>query len=81
MKIGSHAMEFMEQLNDSWDCTEQAYLELGNFEELRKQENIPIPLRLECRKEDVQRQQEGEKELQHKYAHLLLKRKTLKSKC
>lgn len=80
MKICSHAMEFMEQLNDSWDCTEQAYLELGSFEELRKQ-NIPIPLRLECGKEDVQWQQERAKELQHKYAHLLLKRKTLKSKC
>lgn len=53
MKICSHAMEFVEQLNDSWDCTEQAYLELGSFEELRKQ-NIPIPLRQECGKEDVQ---------------------------
>lgn len=45
---------YREQLNDLWDHTELAYLQLSMFEELKKQENTPIPLRLECLKEDVQ---------------------------
>ena len=72
---------YREQLNNLWDHTELAYLELSTFEEAEKQEDTPLPLRLECLQEDVQWQQEREKELQHKYAYLLLKKETLKSKC
>ena len=54
---------YREQSNDLWDHTELAYLEVRTFEELKKQENIPILLRLECLKEDVQWQQEREEEL------------------
>lgn len=71
---------YREQSNNLWDHTELAYLELSTFEELKKRENTPIPLRLECLKEDLQWQQERGKELQHRYAHLLLKKKTFKSK-
>ncbi|XP_022359403.1 cell division cycle 5-like protein isoform X1 [Enhydra lutris kenyoni] len=76
----SRAMGLMKQLNDLWDQIEQAYLELRTFEELKKHEDSAIPRRLECLKEDVQRQQEREKELQHRYADLLLEKETLKSK-
>lgn len=40
-------------MNDLWDHTELAYLELSTFEELKKQENTPIPPRLERLNEDV----------------------------
>lgn len=76
----SRAMGLMKQLNDLWDQIEQAYLELRTFEELKKHEDSAIPRRLECLKEDVQRQQDREKELQHRYADLLLEKETLKSK-
>lgn len=76
----SRAMGLMKQLNDLWDQIEQAHLELRTFEELKKHEDSAIPRRLECLKEDVQRQQEREKELQHRYADLLLEKETLKSK-
>ncbi|KAF4023549.1 hypothetical protein G4228_015447 [Cervus hanglu yarkandensis] len=76
----SRAMGLMKQLNDLWDQIEQAYLELRTFEELKKHEDSAIPRRLECLKEDVQRQQEREKELQHRYADLLLEKETLKAK-
>ncbi|CAD7676685.1 unnamed protein product [Nyctereutes procyonoides] len=63
----SRAMGLMKQLNDLWDQIEQAYLELRTFEELKKHEDSAIPRRLE------------EKELQHRYADLLLEKETLKS--
>lgn len=52
--------------------TDTANLELGPFEELKKQENFTIPLRLDCLKEDVLSQQEKEKESQHRCSDLLL---------
>ncbi|XP_074093173.1 cell division cycle 5-like protein isoform X2 [Macrotis lagotis] len=76
----SRAMGLMKQLNDLWDQIEQAHLELRTFEELKKHEDSAIPRRLECLKEDVQRQQEREKELQQRYAGLLLEKETSKSK-
>ncbi|KAG8124518.1 putative Mrna splicing protein [Naja naja] len=54
----SRAMGLIKQLNDLWDQIEQAHLELCTFEELKKHEDAAIPRRLECLKEDVQRQQE-----------------------
>ncbi|XP_006882194.1 PREDICTED: cell division cycle 5-like protein [Elephantulus edwardii] len=76
----SRAMGLMKQWNDLWDQIEQAYLELRTFEELKKHEDSAIPRRLECLKEDVQRQQDREKELQNRYADLLLEKENLKSK-
>ena len=54
------AMGLTKQLNDLWDQIEQAHLELCIFEELMKHEDSAIPCRLECLKEDLQWQQEGE---------------------
>ncbi|EDL23431.1 mCG18249, isoform CRA_b [Mus musculus] len=76
----SRAMGLMKQLNDLWDQIEQAHLELRTFEELKKHEDSAIPRRLECLKEDVQRQQEREKELQQRYADLLMEKETLQAK-
>ena len=76
----SRAMGLMKQLNDLWDQIEQAHLELRTFEELKKREDSAIPRRLECLKEDVQLQQEREKELQQRYADLLMEKETLQAK-
>ncbi|XP_051780373.1 cell division cycle 5-like protein [Erpetoichthys calabaricus] len=73
----SRAMGLIKQLNDQWDQVEQAYLELRTFEELKNHEDTAIPRRLEALREDVQRQQEREKELQQRYADLLLEKETL----
>ncbi|XP_030054620.1 cell division cycle 5-like protein [Microcaecilia unicolor] len=76
----SRAMGLIKQLNDLWDQIEQANLELRTFEELKKHEDVAIPRRQECLKEDVQRQQEREKELQHRYADLMIEKEALQSK-
>ncbi|XP_041105804.1 cell division cycle 5-like protein [Polyodon spathula] len=73
----SRAMGLIKQMNDLWDQIEQANLELHTFEELKKHEDTAIPRRQEALKEDVQRQQEREKELQQRYADLLLEKETL----
>ncbi|XP_006625730.1 cell division cycle 5-like protein [Lepisosteus oculatus] len=75
----SRAMGLIKQLNDLWDQVEQAHLELCTFEELKKHEDTAIPRRQEALREDVQRQQEREKELQQRYADLLLEKETLTS--
>ncbi|ERE90110.1 cell division cycle 5-related protein [Cricetulus griseus] len=76
----SRAMGLMKQLNDLWDQIEQAHLELRTFEELKKHEDSAIPRRLECLKEDVQRQQDREKELQQRYADLTVEKETVQAK-
>ncbi|XP_006000982.1 cell division cycle 5-like protein [Latimeria chalumnae] len=76
----SRAMGLIKQLNDLWDQVEQASLELGTFEELKRHEDIAIPRRQESLREDVQRQQEREKELQQRFADLVLEKETLQSK-
>ncbi|MBN3309106.1 CDC5L protein, partial [Amia calva] len=73
----SRAMGLMKQLSDLWDQVEQANLELRTFEELKKHEDMAIPRRQEALREDVQRQQEREKELQQRYADLLLEKESL----
>ncbi|KAK1170344.1 cell division cycle 5-like protein [Acipenser oxyrinchus oxyrinchus] len=75
----SRAMGLIKQMNDLWDQIEQANLELHTFEELKKHEDTAIPRRQEALREDVQRQQEREKELQQRYADLLLEKETLTS--
>ncbi|XP_040283214.1 cell division cycle 5-like protein [Bufo bufo] len=70
----SRAMGLIKQLNEVWDQFEQANLELKTFEELKKHEDIAIPRRIECLKEDVQRQEERERELQQRFAELLLEK-------
>lgn len=73
----SRAMGLIKQLNELWDQIEQANIELGTFEELKKHEDIAIPRRQEFLKEDVQRQQEREKELQQRFADLMREKETL----
>ncbi|KAI4884617.1 hypothetical protein NFI96_034578, partial [Prochilodus magdalenae] len=75
----SRAMGLMKQLSDLWDQVEQAHMELHTFQELKKQEDMAIPRRLEGLREDVQRQQEREKELQQRFADLLLEKETMGS--
>ncbi|KAJ8387821.1 hypothetical protein AAFF_G00149700 [Aldrovandia affinis] len=75
----SRAMGLAKQLSDLWDQVEQAQVELRTFQELKKQEDTAIPRRQEALREDVQRQQEREKELQHRFADLLLEKETLLS--
>ncbi|XP_066536264.1 cell division cycle 5-like protein [Hoplias malabaricus] len=75
----SRAMGLMKQLSDLWDQVEQAHMELHTFQELKKQEDTAIPRRQEALREDVQRQQEREKELQQRFADLLLEKETMNS--
>ncbi|KAF7704548.1 cell division cycle 5-like protein [Silurus meridionalis] len=75
----SRAMGLIKQLSDLWDQVEQAHMELHTFEELKKQEDLAIPRRKEALREDVQRQQDREKELQQRFGDLLLEKETLLS--
>ncbi|KAL4623938.1 cell division cycle 5-like protein [Arapaima gigas] len=75
----SRAMGLVKQLGDLWDQVEQAMVELRTFQELKKQEDMAIPRRQEALREDVQRQQERERELQQRYGDLLLEKETLLS--
>lgn len=75
----SRAMGLVKQLGDLWDQVEQAQVELRTFQELKKQEDTAIPRRQEALREDVQRQQEREKELQQRFADLLLEKETMLS--
>lgn len=43
----SRAMGLVKQLGDLWDQVEQAHMELRTFSELKKQEDLAIPRRLE----------------------------------
>ncbi|XP_053366577.1 cell division cycle 5-like protein [Clarias gariepinus] len=75
----SRAMGLIKQLSDLWDQVEQANMELHTFQELKKQEDYAIPRRQEALREDVQRQQDREKELQQRFADLLLEKESLLS--
>ncbi|XP_050989890.1 cell division cycle 5-like protein [Labeo rohita] len=76
----SRAMGLLKQLSELWDQVEQAHMELHTFQELKKQEDHAIPRRQEALREDVQRQQDREKELQQRFADLLLEKQTLSQK-
>ncbi|EGV96026.1 Cell division cycle 5-related protein [Cricetulus griseus] len=76
----SRALGLMKQLDDLWDQTEQDYLELRTFEELKKLEESTILQRFECLREDGQRQQDREKELQQRYSDLMMEKETLQAR-
>ncbi|XP_073725995.1 cell division cycle 5-like protein [Misgurnus anguillicaudatus] len=76
----SRSMGLLKQLSELWDQVEQANTELHTFQELKKQEDQAIPRRQEALREDVQRQQDREKELQQRFADLLLEKQTLGQK-
>ncbi|KFO36804.1 Hsc70-interacting protein [Fukomys damarensis] len=69
----SRALGLKKQLSELWDQIDQAHLEL------RKQKNCGPVWRLQHLREEVQRQQEREKELQQRGAHLLLETETSES--
>ncbi|TRY65047.1 hypothetical protein DNTS_018549, partial [Danionella cerebrum] len=76
----SRAMGLLKQLSELWDQLEQSHVELQTFQELKKQEDLAIPRRHQALREDVQRQQEREKELQHRFADLMLEKQMLTQK-
>ncbi|XP_056624687.1 cell division cycle 5-like protein [Triplophysa dalaica] len=76
----SRSMGLLKQLSELWDQVEQTHTELHTFEELKKQEDLAIPRRLEALREDGQRQQDREKELQLRFADLILEKQTLSQK-
>ncbi|XP_072292722.1 cell division cycle 5-like protein [Eucyclogobius newberryi] len=73
----SRALGLLKQHNDLWEQVEQAATELQTFTQLKTQEDTAIPRRLEALREDVGRQMEREKELQHRYGEILLEREAL----
>lgn len=73
----SRALGLLKQHNDLWEQVEQAATELQTFTQLKTQEDTAIPRRLEALREDVERQMEREKELQHRYGELLLDREAM----
>lgn len=46
----SRSMGLLKQLSEAWDQVEQTHTELHTFEELKKQEDLAIPRRLEVRR-------------------------------
>uniref|UniRef100_A0A8C7HY84 Cell division cycle 5 like n=1 Tax=Oncorhynchus kisutch TaxID=8019 RepID=A0A8C7HY84_ONCKI len=75
----SRAVGLLKQHGELWEQVEQAATELHTFTELKKQEDTAIPRRQEALREDVERQQEREKELQQRYGDLLLEKDALLS--
>lgn len=73
----SRALGLLKQHAELWEQVEQAATELQTFNQLKKQEDQAIPRRKEALREDVERQQERERELQHRYGDLLLEREAL----
>ncbi|CAB1331020.1 unnamed protein product [Coregonus sp. 'balchen'] len=73
----SRAVGLLKQHGELWEQVEQAATELHTFTELKKQEDTAIPRRQEALREDVERQQEREKELQQRYGDLLLEKEAL----
>ncbi|KAG7273014.1 hypothetical protein CRUP_011898 [Coryphaenoides rupestris] len=68
----SRALGLLKQHNELWEQVEQAATELQTFTQLKKQEDLAIPRRQEGLREDVERQMERERELQHRYGELLM---------
>ncbi|CAL8298442.1 unnamed protein product [Merluccius merluccius] len=73
----SRALGLLKQHNELWEQVEQAATELQTFTQLKKQEDLAIPRRQEGLREDVERQMERERELQHRYGELLMERETV----
>ncbi|CAB1335310.1 unnamed protein product [Coregonus sp. 'balchen'] len=75
----SRAVGLLKQHGELWEQVEQAATELHTFTVLKKQEDTAIPRRQAALREDVERQQEREKELQQRYGDLLLEKEALLS--
>lgn len=73
----SRALGLLKQHNELWEQVEQAATELQTFTQLKKQEDLAIPRRQEGLREDVERQMERERELQHRYGELLMEREAV----
>lgn len=73
----SRALGLLKQHQELWEQVEQSATELHTFHLLKKQEDSAIPRRKEALREDVERQQEREKELQQRYGDLLLEKEAL----
>ncbi|KAJ3610177.1 hypothetical protein NHX12_022271 [Muraenolepis orangiensis] len=73
----SRALGLLKQHNELWEQVEQAATELQTFTQLKNQEDLAIPRRQEGLREDVERQMERERELQHRYGELLMDRETV----
>ncbi|KAK1905401.1 Cell division cycle 5-like protein [Dissostichus eleginoides] len=70
----SRALGLLKQHNEIWEQVEQSATELKTFDQLKKQEDTAIPRRKEALREDVERQMERERELQHRYGELMMER-------
>ncbi|KAK5889858.1 hypothetical protein CesoFtcFv8_013436 [Champsocephalus esox] len=70
----SRALGLLKQHNEIWEQVEQSATELKTFDQLKKQEDTAIPRRKEALREDVERQMERERELQHRYGELVMER-------
>ena len=78
---GGYLMKFQQeskQLTDLFDQLEQARMELSTFSMLRQHETAAIPRRIAGLREDVQRQEQREKQLQDKYDRLKFEKDSLK---
>ncbi|XP_072035693.1 cell division cycle 5-like protein [Amphiura filiformis] len=73
----SRALGLIKQLEDISEQQEQGGIELWTFQELKKNEDVAVPKRVESLKEDVKRQTEREKELQKRYSDLMFERDML----
>ncbi|XP_077437336.1 cell division cycle 5-like protein [Vanacampus margaritifer] len=73
----SRALGLLKQHNELWEQVEQAATELETFSQLKKQEDMAIPRRLEALREDVERQMDRERELQQRYGELVTEREGL----
>ncbi|XP_023017292.1 cell division cycle protein 21 [Leptinotarsa decemlineata] len=73
----SRAQALIKRLNDLYEDTDQANLELNTFKFLLEQEKKALPRRIQSLTEDVNRQIEREKVLQKKYADLQMQIKNL----
>ncbi|XP_071506962.1 cell division cycle 5-like protein [Diadema antillarum] len=73
----SRSQGLAKQLGELQEETEQAYVELGTFQELQRNEDQAIPRRMESLTEDVKRQSDRERELQQRYSDLMFEREML----
>ncbi|XP_061822617.1 cell division cycle 5-like protein [Nerophis lumbriciformis] len=73
----SRALGLLKQHNELWDQVEQRATEQQTFSQLKKQEDLAIPRRLEALREDVERQMERERELQQRYGEIVMERDAL----
>ncbi|XP_066924379.1 cell division cycle 5-related protein-like [Clytia hemisphaerica] len=74
----SRAIALNKQISDLHDQLEQSRIQCDTFDMLKKQEKHAVPRRLAALEEDVTRQTDREKALQHQFSDLLYERDRLK---